>query len=152
LWPDTLRIDIRRRAAVARWQEDGQVSVVDAAGERLLGERAADNPQLPLLVGEGAGPAAGPLLAKLEQLPDLRERTRALVRVSDRRWDIHLASGAAVALPESNPEGAMITLARLQQEQRLLDRPVRRIDMRLPGRVAVRVHPVLLGGPGRSAA
>ncbi|MBI1188097.1 MAG: FtsQ-type POTRA domain-containing protein [Alphaproteobacteria bacterium] len=147
LWPGTLRIAIERRAAVARWQENGHVSVIDAAGERLHGEAAGANDALPLIVGEGAGPAAASLLAAMEDLPALRARTTALVRVGHRRWDVHVASGAVVALPERGPQAALATLERLQDEHRLLDRPVSRIDMRTPGRMSVRIAPELLGGP-----
>ena len=41
-----------------------------------------------------------PLLIALESLPELRSRLEALVRVGDRRWNVELASGATVALPE----------------------------------------------------
>jgi hypothetical protein len=34
----------------------------------------------------------------------------------------------------------------LQTEHALLDRPLAQIDMRVPNRVAIRVHPVLAGG------
>lgn len=145
LWPSTLHIEIERRAALARWQEDGIVSVIDAAGERLFAERVADNLDLPLVVGAGAGPAAAPLLTALEQLPQTRSRVRALVRVGDRRWNLRLRSGATVALPQDEPIHALQTLESLQMRHVLLDRPVHRIDMRLPGRVAVRVNPTLAG-------
>ncbi len=145
MWPSTLRIEIARRLAFARWQEHGAVTVIDAAGERLFAERAADNLDLPLVVGVGAGPAAAPLLTALEQLPETRARTRALVRVGDRRWNLRLASGATVALPEERTIAALAALEGLQARRALLDRPVYRIDMRLPGRAAVRVYPLLAG-------
>ncbi|MGE0828141.1 MAG: cell division protein FtsQ/DivIB [Hyphomonadaceae bacterium] len=145
LWPGTLRVEVQRRAAFARWQEDGEVSVIDAAGERLFAERAAENGDLPLVVGRGAGPNAAPLLAALEDLPQVRSRTRALVRVGDRRWNLKLDSGATVALPENGSVAALTTLETLQTEHDLLDRPIDRVDMRVPGRVAVRVFPALAG-------
>jgi cell division protein FtsQ len=145
IWPSTLRIEIVRRRALARWQENGAVSVIDHAGERLFGERVADNLDLPLVVGEGAGRAAAPLLARLDQLPLTRERTRALVRVADRRWNLRLKSGATAALPEADPARALETLETLQARYGLLDRPVERIDLRIPGRLGVRVHPLLAG-------
>ncbi|MGE3251179.1 MAG: cell division protein FtsQ/DivIB [Hyphomonadaceae bacterium] len=145
LFPSTIRIDVVRRAAFARWQENGVVSVIDHLGERLFAERVADNLDLPLVVGEGAGPAAAPLLNALERLPETRRRTRAIVRVGDRRWNLRLNTGATVALPENDPVSALASLERLQQRYVLLDRPVYRIDLRLPGRAAVRVHPYLAG-------
>jgi len=146
LWPSTIEIEIERRQAYARWQEDGQVSVIDYNGERLLAERAIDHPDLPLVVGQGAGPAAEPLLIALENLPQLRERLRALVRVGDRRWNVELESGTTIALPEEGAPHALEQLEGLQAQHALLDRPLTQIDMRAPGRVAVRVHPALAGG------
>lgn len=146
LWPSTLAIEVERRQAYARWQEDGEVSVIDYNGERLLTERAADHSDLPLVVGRGAGPAAEPLLITLEDLPQLRARLDALVRVGERRWNLKLKSGAIIALPEDNPGRALEQLELLQTQHALLDRPVTAFDMRAPGRLAVRVHPELDGG------
>ena len=116
-------------------------------GERLLAESPADHPDLPLVVGAGAGPAAEPLLIALEGLPQVRERLQSMTRVNDRRWDIELMSGAIVALPEHGAADALARLERLQTQHALLDRSLSQIDMRVPHRMAVRVHPTLAGGP-----
>ena len=147
LWPSTLRVEIDRRQAYARWQENGVISVIDSNGERLLAERAADHGELPLVVGEGAGPAAQPLLIALEELPQVRNRLKALVRVGDRRWNIELNSGTRIALPEDQPTISLAQLEGLETRHRLLDRPLAEIDLRAPGRMAIRVHPELAGGP-----
>ncbi len=146
LWPSKLQIQVERRQAFARWQEDGVVSVIDYNGERLLAERAADHMNLPLVVGAGAGPAAEPLLIALENLPELRSRLQALVRVGDRRWNLELQSGALVALPEEGAPEALAALENLQARHALLDRPLAQLDLRAPGRLAVRIHPDLAGG------
>lgn len=143
LWPSTVQIEVERRQAYARWQEGGEISVIDYNGERLLAERAADHANLPLVVGAGAGPAAETLLITLENLPELRSRLRALVRVGERRWNVELQSGTTVALPEEGAAQALVQLEGLQARHALLDRPLSQIDMRAPGRVAVRVHPAL---------
>jgi cell division protein FtsQ len=145
LWPSTLQVEVARRQAYARWQENGEVAVIDANGERLLAERAADHGELPLVVGEGAGPAAEPLLIALEALPQVRSRLKALVRVGDRRWNVQLTSGATAALPEDGAPQALAQLESLQGRYRLLDRPVASLDLRTPGRLAVRVRPELAG-------
>ncbi len=146
LWPSTLVVEVERRQAYARWLEDGEISVIDYNGERLLAERAADHPELPLVVGAGAGPAAEPLLIALEDLPQLRARLKALLRVGERRWDMELNSGTTIALPEAGAAEALARLETLHAEHGLLDRPLARLDMRAPGRLAVRVHPELAGG------
>lgn len=147
LWPSTLQIEVERRQAYARWQDNGVISVVDVNGERLLTERAADHRDLPLIVGAGAGPAAEPLLIALENLPEVRSRLRALVRVGERRWNLELQSGTRIALPEALATDALAELEALQARHDLLDRPLAEIDLRAPGRMSVRVHPELAGGP-----
>lgn len=146
MWPSTLQVDVQRRQAYARWQEDGEIAVIDVNGERLLAERAADHVALPLVVGAGAGPAAEPLLLALEDLPQVRHRLSALVRVGERRWNVELQSGTTIALPEEQPAIALAQLEALQASHRLLDRPLAQLDLRAPGRLVVRVHPTLAGG------
>jgi len=146
LWPSTLVVEVERRQSYARWRENGQLTVIDANGERLLTERAVDHPELPLVVGAGAGPAAQPLLVALEELPEVRSRLKALVRVGDRRWNVELQNGALIALPEEGAVDALRRLEALQGEYALLDRPLAQLDMRAPGRLSVRVHPELAGG------
>jgi len=148
LWPSSVLVEVERRQEFAVWEdENNQRAVIDANGERLLTERVEDNQNLLRVVGRGAGPAAPPILAALERMPDIRERTAELVRIGDRRWDLRLASGAIIALPEEGDVEALADLQRLQQQYALLDRPLARLDMRAPGRLAVRVHPALEGGP-----
>jgi cell division protein FtsQ len=148
LWPSTLMVEVERRKEYAIWEdEDRQVSVIDLNGERLLTEQAEDHPNLLRVVGRGAGPAAEPMLLALESLPQLRQRVVQLNRIGDRRWDIKLASGAVVSLPEEGAPEALAQLERLHDQYSLLDRPLTQLDMRAPGRIAVRVHPALAGGP-----
>lgn len=148
LWPSTLMVEVERRKEYAVWQDENhETAVIDLNGERLLTERVEDHANLLRVRGRGAGPAAPPILTALESLPQLRERVVELVRVGDRRWDIKLASGATVALPEAGAADALAQLERLHEQYALLDRPVTRLDMRAPGRMAVRIHPALEGGP-----
>ncbi|MES1199588.1 MAG: cell division protein FtsQ/DivIB, partial [Pseudomonadota bacterium] len=130
LWPLTLRVDVRRRHEFARWRENGAVSVIDANGERLLSERAADHLNLPLVVGRNAGPKAEPLLLALETLPQVRAHTVSLERVRDRRWNLQLDTGTLVRLPEAQPELALAQLETLQTRHRIIDRPVAELDFR----------------------
>lgn len=147
LWPSTLKIEVQRREEYALWEEEGQVSVVDVSGQRLSEESAVDHTHLPRLIGHGAGPAAEPLLLALEGLPQVRERLVQLVRVGNRRWNAKLRSGAVVALPENGAAEALARLEALQTAYALLDRPLSQLDLRTPGRLSVRIHPELAGGP-----
>jgi cell division protein FtsQ len=148
LWPSTLVVDVERRQEYAVWEgDDGLHAVIDLNGRRIETERAGDHPRLLRIRGRGAGPAAQPILRALEDLPQLSARIDHLERIGERRWDVHLRSGALVALPQEAAPEALANLERLQLRYALLDRSLTRIDMRAPGRLAVRIDPALEGGP-----
>lgn len=135
LWPSTIRVTVQRRKAFALWQENGAVTVIDAAGERLHGASPEEYASLPRVVGAGAGPAAEPILLALEQAPMVRKQVAAIVRIGARRWDLSLRSGAVVALPEARPADALARLETLERRARLLDGAYKRLDLRAPGRI-----------------
>ena len=64
---------------------------------------------------------------------------QALVRISDRRWNLLLRNKAEVLLPEGQEAAALRRLAELQARQSFLDRPLAVIDLRLPDKMVVRV-------------
>jgi cell division protein FtsQ len=81
------------------------------------------------------------VLALLAAYPALKRRLAAIIRVSERRWDLKFANGVIVRLPEQGTARALATLNRLQGRERLLDRAVSVVDLRLPDRLVVRTAP-----------
>jgi cell division protein FtsQ len=135
-----VRIVERRPFAV--WQNKGKFSLIDHAGKLVTDSDVATFfSQLPLVVGDGANTAAGTLIDALSAHPGLMERVVAAVRVGDRRWNLHLKSGTDVMLPEGADVQALAKLAELQASDALLDRPLERVDMRLPDRLVLRPYP-----------
>lgn len=143
LWPSTIRVTVKRREAIAVWQENQTLTVIDRAGERVHNERPGDNPDLIRVVGPGAGPAAAPLLAALEDLEAVREKLASLHRVGDRRWDLRTVSGLVVLLPEADPVAALEKLEAMQRRNGVLDGPYLQIDFRNAGRPVARPRPSL---------
>jgi cell division protein FtsQ len=139
LYPDRLQITITERHAFALWQKDGRVSVIAADGtvlepfveKRYLG--------LPLVVGRDAERQAKDFLTLLDRYPELRSAMRASILVADRRWDLRLANGINVQLPEADVEDALHRLVRLDRDKKLLSRDITVVDLRLPDRVTVRL-------------
>jgi cell division protein FtsQ len=139
LYPDRLQITVTERQAFALWQKDGHLSVVAADGtvlEPFVEDRYL---ALPLVVGPGAAAAAKGFLAILDHYPDLRTQLRASVLVAERRWNLRLASGLDVRLPEANVGLALDKLVALDRDQKLLSRDITMVDLRLPDRVTVRL-------------
>jgi len=139
LYPDRLQITITERLAFALWQKDGRVSVIAADGtvlepfveDRYLG--------LPLVVGQGAERQAKDFLSIVDRYSDIRSMLRASILVAERRWDLRLANGIDVRLPDTNVEGALDRLVELDHDKKLLSRDIAMVDLRLPDRVTVRL-------------
>lgn len=139
LYPGHLDIAVVERDAFAYWQTNGKVSVIAADGTVLgpVGERPIA--QLPLVVGPGAAGRAREFLALLDQYPAIRSELRAAVLVAERRWNLKLKSGLDIRLPESGVSDALETLMGLDQEKKILSRDLTAVDLRLPGRITVRL-------------
>jgi cell division protein FtsQ len=139
LYPDRLQIGIKEREAFALWQQAGRVSVV--AGDGIVLEPYV-NPRLtrlPLVVGLGAAARAKEFLALLDRYPDLRDQVRASVLIGERRWNLRLRNGLDIRLPETDLAQALVTLASLDQDKKLLSRDIVAVDLRLPDRVTVQL-------------
>src|SRR5690606_11863498 len=69
--------------------------------------------------------------------PQLLQRVRAFVRVSDRRWNLRLENGVDVKLPETGVAKALSDLAAYDTKYKVLSRDIVSVDLRLPDRVSV---------------
>jgi len=139
LYPDRLQIGIKEREAFALWQQAGRVSVVAGDGTVLEPYVNGGVIRLPLVVGLGAAARAKEFLAWLDRYPDLRDQVRASVLISERRWNLRLRNGLDIRLPETGVEQALVTLASLDKDKKLLSRDIVAIDLRLPDRVTVQL-------------
>lgn len=139
LYPNRLVIALVERQPFALWQRDGRMSVVAADGTAVDDVRDDRFLGLPFVVGEGAEKRLDEFVRLIGAAGDLRPRVKAGVLVAGRRWTFNMTNGVAVKLPEQDPEGALATLQRLQRETRILDKDILSVDLRTPGRVAVRL-------------
>jgi cell division protein FtsQ len=139
LYPGRLQIAITERAPYALWQESGRVSVIAEDGTVLEPYVARRFVSLPLVVGKGAETRARDFLNLLAQYPQVRTAVKAIVFVGERRWNLRLADGVDVRLPEHDVEKALATLTKLDREDSLFSRDITAIDMRLPDRLTVRL-------------
>jgi cell division protein FtsQ len=139
LYPDRLQITVTERQAFAIWQKDGRVSVIAADGTVLEPFVERRYVGLPLVVGNGAERVAKDFLAVIDQYPDIRAQLRASILVAERRWNLRLANGIDVRLPETDVVAALDRLVALDRDKKLLSRDITMVDLRLPDRVSVRL-------------
>ena len=136
--PNLIVVAVQERRPFAVWQNQGKFVLIDRAGQVVTDSNVADFRQLPLVVGAGAPEAAAPLIDALTERPALQARVVAAVRVGERRWNLLLKSGMTVMLPEGHEAVALERLVALDQDHKLLERPLQFVDLRLPDRLVVR--------------
>jgi cell division protein FtsQ len=153
--PNTLFIRLTERQPFAFWQHGGTLSLIDRDGTVIPTGDLAQYGPLIVLVGDDAPANAASLIAMLATEPTLARRVTAAVRFGDRRWTLHFDTGVDVALPETDASAAWRRLAGLEARDRILERDVTAVDLRLPDRVTVRLAPTdaakRAGGKGRSS-
>ncbi len=138
LLPNTVSISIREREPAAVWQLKGVLYLIDDQGAVIREIEGGEYGNKPLIVGTGAPEAAGGILQALSDQQDLYKRIQALVRVGERRWDMHLHNGVEIKLPDGDFTAAIVDLALLQAAQGTLDQPIEYIDLRDPERIVIK--------------
>lgn len=132
LLPNTVHVSVREREPAAVWQLSGALHLIDQNGAVIRDVGAYEYANLPLIVGAGAPEAASGVLAALRAEPALWGHASALIRVSERRWNLRTKKNVDVKFPEHGYEEAITDLAKLHNELRLLDEPLEYIDLRNP--------------------
>jgi cell division protein FtsQ len=139
--PDTLSIDIVERRPAALWQDRDQLALIDSDGVVIDRVPVTRMPDLPLLIGPQANLHERELNRLLDVAPTLKPQLVSATWVGGRRWDIVLQTGETIALPEGEQAAttALSKFADLDKSTGLLGRGLVRIDLRLPGKMIVRL-------------
>ena len=140
-FPDTLVIDIVERKPAALWQDDNRLSLIDAEGVVLDRVPVSRMPDLPLLVGKGANSRAVALERLLDKVPMLKAQLVSANWVGQRRWDLSFKSGETILLPEGDALAgeALVKFAKMDKSAGLLGRGLLKFDLRIPGKMTVRL-------------
>jgi cell division protein FtsQ len=141
--PDSMVIDIVERTPSAVWQHQGRLNLIDGEGVVLEAVAIDKMPDLPLLIGPGANLQAVPLRKMMDSVPTLKPQMVSASWIGGRRWDLSFATGETVSLPETNPAAgkALQRFAKMDRSVGLLGRDMIRFDLRVPGKMIVRVPP-----------
>jgi cell division protein FtsQ len=142
--PDTLVVDIVERTPAAIWQHNQRLALIDRHGVVLQDVELDSMPDLPLVIGPAANHHAQELIALFADTPQLKPLLAGATWVGGRRWDIRFQSGETLALPEGAEaaQKALTHFARMDKAAQLLGRGLVRFDMRIPGKIVVRVSDV----------
>jgi len=140
--PSSVHVLLQERAAYALWQRGKRYTLIDASGHSIV-DVPGQIGELPLVVGADAPAHAFQLFETLKTQPELMARVRGAVRIGERRWNIHFdsfESGIAVRMPESGIADAWTRLAAHERDNKILERDLAVIDLRLPDRLIVQLN------------
>ncbi len=141
VWPNRVHIRIEERRPIARWLHNGRHFVVDSDGRIVGVTHERGFVALPLLSGKGAPEAAAGFVSLVATQPELKSLVKIAVRRGERRWDLQLANGVGVRLPEEGAEAALAELVTLDREQKIFARDILSIDLRFANRYVVKLPP-----------
>ncbi|WP_442583078.1 cell division protein FtsQ/DivIB [Mesorhizobium sp. ASY16-5R] len=141
VYPETLEIRITEREPFAIWQHDNQLSIIGRKGNVIVPYTGGRHADLPLVVGAGAAEQAAGFVEEMAKYPDLAARVKGYILVADRRWNLRLANGITVKLPEAGMDKAIAQLLRMDREKGLFNRQVTAIDMRFSDRMVLQLTP-----------
>lgn len=140
-YPDEIFIRITERRPFARWQLNGETSVIDRNGAIVTSTNKTEFQYLPKIVGIGANEDAAELFDMLSKTPALFTRLHNAVRIRERRWNLQFDNGVTVLLPEEGSAEAWNGLNRMQVEKKILNKGVMAIDLRSQEKIYVRLKP-----------
>ena len=141
--PDTLVVDVIERTPAAVWQNGRRLVLIDGDGVALREVHPEAVPTLPLVAGPGAERRVDELGGLLGAAPRLRPLLAGATWIGDRRWDLRFHTGETLALPEGiePAQRALRRFADMDQRRQLLGGNFVRFDMRIEGRMIVRLKP-----------
>jgi cell division protein FtsQ len=143
--PDRIRLRLTERRALALWQRAGKLSLIDAEGVVILREGLARFRTFPIVIGEMAPSRASALFATLQSEPALAVHVVTATLIGKRRWNLRLQNGVEVYLPEDGIATAWASLAEYDRLEGITKRKIAAIDLRLKGRLVVRLMPKKAG-------
>jgi len=141
--PDTLNVSVYEYIPVARVEEDGKWLVVSKDAVRILEDSANEFAGLPALTGVGAAEATSDLLVHLQDRPNFVAQLKTANYVGERRWDFTFKSGVMVRFPDENVAETFKLLEELEEARHVLSLVGGVVDLRLPGRVTLKIPPEL---------
>jgi cell division protein FtsQ len=136
--PNTLKIEVKERHAVAVWQHQGVFQLVDREGAPMGKIRAGQYARLPLLVGNLDAEHIRDFFVFLGTMPKFAKRVESATLISERRWNLSLDNGIQIKLPEQQLQEAQVQLDALYAENIFNRRDIEVIDLRIPDKLFIR--------------
>ena len=132
--PNIIHVGLLERKAIALWQYNKNISLIDDTGYCINIENPKFYKNLLYVVGSDANIFAKSLVDIVSTNERLRSRIISAVRYGQRRWNLILDENITVKMPEVDLERAWKYLLRMNEENRLFGQQLKVIDLLDPKR------------------
>ncbi|WP_128892054.1 cell division protein FtsQ/DivIB [Erythrobacter sp. HKB08] len=139
--PDTLVIDIVERTPHAALRKADRLVLIDPTGAELEPITEGNAKGMLVISGPGSNKQVASLTELLDAAPALKPQVIEAEWIGNRRWNLTFGTDQVLALPQGDEESAkaLVAFATLDGRNRLLGGKVAHFDMRVPGRVHMRI-------------
>lgn len=134
-FPNTIEIVIQEYKPYALWQYKNNVVVIAETGVVIPNADPRSFTDLMLVVGERANLQCKSLFSILMDYQGFKDMISSAQYMCGRRWRLYFSTGVLVDLPESNIGDSIHRVYTLHQKQKILDRGVEIIDMRVQNKL-----------------
>jgi cell division protein FtsQ len=138
--PGTVAIRLIEKRPFALWRSGKSIVVIERSGAVITEADTGGFVHLPLFAGSGAPEAAASFLDAVRPYRAVFARLQTIQRMGERRWDLLLAGGVTVKLPEEGWESQLAELETLIVERAILERDIEMIDLRYPDNYVFKLH------------
>ena len=128
-YPDAIYVSIVEKLPFALWQSPDGLFLIDRSGGVITAKGLQAFAGLPKLIGAGANRGAE-IVDVIAVHRAVSARTKAIARISERRWNLILDQGVVVELPEAGWQKQIDTLEHLIVDKGILERDIAEIDLR----------------------
>ncbi|MBF0454043.1 MAG: FtsQ-type POTRA domain-containing protein [Magnetococcales bacterium] len=147
VFPDLLSVKLTEKVAVCMGKEENQLSLLDEYGTAIKELEPGDPLVFPVVVTSEREKNKSARIVWLINLLGrhgwVKEQISEAVGYAGNRWVLYTKKGVRLLLSE-RADDELELLMRLQRKYDLLNRQIRQVELRIPGRAAVRMSQGLL--------
>ncbi len=139
--PNIISIKLHEKTPIALWKNGNTLKIIDGKGKLITDTNIGKFKDFIIVTGKDAPEHTAELIKTLKAEPEIFTITEYAGRIGERRWNLITKNNIKVKLPEKDMGLAIAKLAKIQRQEKLLEKDITMIDLRSPDRIIVRTSP-----------